>query len=468
MVAKAESDFVDSIFDAEGNLKDNYIKGAKKEATLTQDLTGFAEGLEKVFNSQPWAKPFFLFARTGVNGLNLTAKHTPIFNFLVDEWNDIAFAKPGDFSKVAKYGIETAEDLANARAIQAGRLAMGSAVIFMAGQKFLSGELHGNGPADRQKRQTWLDAGWRPRTMKFGDVWVSYDSFEPFNQILSIIGDIGDHQELMGEEWATDQLQKLSLVVAQGITSKSYMAGLQQFVDIFAGRPGSVNRMLAQMANNTLPLSSFRNELGKVFTPYTRELGSDIESSIRNRNLLSEAIASEPLPIKYDMLTGKPIKDHDFITRMFNAFSPVQLNMDYSPGRKMLFDSGYDLRQSTYYAPDGTNLSKSPILRSLFQKAIGEQKIILKLDKLAENEGIQESIAEMEYDRDNGLRHVEPKKYAHNSRIKSIFDKAKSIAWAKVKQDPRAQKLIAEERQKEIDNIQANRRSVQAILNIPK
>tara|TARA_A100000164_G_scaffold318477_1_gene299587 strand:- start:64 stop:525 length:462 start_codon:yes stop_codon:yes gene_type:complete len=153
---------------------------------------------------------------------------------------------------------------------------------------------------------------------------------------------------------------------------------------------------------------------------------------------------------------------------MFNAISPIQLNMDYSPGRKMLFDSGYDLRQSTYYAPDGTNLSKSPILRSLFQKAIGDQKLIVKLDKLAANAGMQESIAEMEYDRDNGLRHVEPKNYAHNKKIKVLFDRAKKIAWAKVKSDPRAQELIKKERQIEIDNIKANRRSTQTILNIRK
>ena len=468
MVAKAESDFVDSIFDAEGGLKDEYIKGAKREATLTQDLTGFAKGLDTVFKSQPWAKPFFLFARTGVNGLNLTAKHTPGFNFLVEEFNDIAFAKPGDFSKVRKYGIENAQDLANARAIQNGRLAMGSGVIFLAGQKFLSGELHGNGPADRPKRQTWIDAGWKPRSIKFGDTWVSYDAFEPFNQVLSIIGDIGDHQELMGEEWATDNMQKLSLVIAQGITSKSYMAGLQQFIELFSGRPGQINRMIAQLANNTLPLSSFRNELGKVFTPYTRELGSDIASSIRNRNLVTEVLAAEPLAIKYDMLTGQPIKDHDFITRMFNAFSPVQLNMDYSPGRKLLFDSGFDLRTSTYYAPDGTNLSKSPRLRSLFQEAIGKQNLLLKLDKLAQNPGILESIKEMEYDRDNGLRHIDPKKYAHNVRINRMFTRAKEIAWNQIKSDPRIQKLIQEERQKELDAIRANKRSVNTVINMRK
>ena len=246
------------------------------------------------------------------------------------------------------------------------------------------------------------------------------------------------------------------------------MAGLQQFIELFSGRPGQVNRMIAQLANNTLPLSSLRNELGKVLTPYTRELGSSIEDSIRNRNLISENLAANPLPIKYDMLTGQPIKDWDFITRMFNAFSPVNFNMDYSPGRKLLFDSGYDLRTSTYSAPDGTDLSKSPVLRSLFQKAIGEQKILLKLDKLAQNPGILESIKEMEYDRDNGLRHIDPKNYAHNQRIKLIFDRAKQIAWNQIKNDPRVQELIKEERKKQLQSIDANQRSVDTILNIRK
>jgi len=467
-IAKAENSLVDKVFDADGNLTDDYIKNAKAEATLTQELNGFAEGLNKVFEATPWAKPFFLFAKTGVNGLNLTAKHTPGFNFLVKEWNDINFARPDNLEAVGKYGIKTAEDLANAKAIQYGRLAMGSAVIFMAGQKFLSGGLHGNGPADRTKRQTWVDAGWRPRTIKIGDAWVSYDSFEPFNQILSIIGDIGDHQELMGEEWAEDNLQKLAVVIAQGITSKSYLAGLTQFVDLFAGQPGQLNRIASGLVNNTVPLSSLRNELGKIFTPYTRELGSDIQSSIRNRNLITEALAANELPIKYDMLTGEPIKDYDFITRMFNAISPVNMNMDYSPGRELLFNSGYDLRTSTYYAPDGTNLTDSPILRSLFQKAIGDQRLLVQLDKMAADEGIGRSIALMNYHRKTGQRDNEPRDYVHNKKIAKLFDRAKKRAWAKVKQDPRAQALIQEDREREIRNIKAGRESIQRLLNIPK
>ena len=179
-------------------------------------------------------------------------------------------------------------------------------------------------------------------------------------------------------------------------------------------------------------------------------------------------MASNPLPIKYDMLTGAPIKDHDFITRMFNAISPVQMNMDYSPGKQLLFNSGYDLRTSTYYAPDGTNLTDSPVLRSLFQQAIGKQRLLIELDKLAEDEGIGRSVALMEYHRRTGQRDIDPRSYVHNTRIAKLFDKAKKKAWAKVKQDPRALKLIQEDRNRAIRTNQARNESIDRLLNIPK
>ena len=405
-----EDNFNKEIFDANGNITDKAAEFSRKEATLTQDLTGFSAKLGEAFNEAPWARPFFLFARTGINGLALTAKHTPGFNFLVKEFNQIAKAKPGDnLQSLNKYGIFNSRDLMNAKAIQNGRLAMGSAALSMASMAYLSGGLHGNGPTDRTQRQAWLDAGWKPRTIKIGNVWVNYDAFEPYNQILALVGDIGDHQQLMGEEWAEDRLSKLAMALASTATSKSYLAGLQSFVDLFSGAPGQQERIIASLMNNTLPLSSLRNEIGKVLTPYTRELGSDIQDSIRNRNLITENIAADPLPIKYDILTGRPIKDHDFITRMFNAFSPVNFNIDYTPGRELLFNSGYDMRTSTYSAPDGTDLSDSPKVRSMFQQAIGKQNLLATFDKMAQSENMQTSLAEMQWHRKNGLADVEPK-----------------------------------------------------------
>ena len=451
LVRLYEEDFYAQIFDGNGNIIDAATKFARQEVTLTQELTGFAAGLNSVFQQTPWAKPFFLFAKTGVNGLNLTAKHTPILNFLVKEWNDIAFANannPRSMEAVAKYGITSAEELANAKALQVGRLAMGSAVISMGIHSYLSGNVTGNGPVDRQQRQMWIDGGWRPRQIKLGDVWIGYDSFEPFNQILATIGDIGDASQLMGEEWTEDQFQKISLIIAQGFTSKSYLAGMQQFVELFSGRPGQFNRIVASLLNNQIPLAGIRNEFGKLITPYTRELGSGIGDALRNRNLSFEKFPGEDLPIKYDLLTGNPIKEWDPLTRMWNAVSPVSFNLDYSEGRNFLFRSGYDLRMSTYYSPgpNSINLTDSPMIRSKYQKAIGDLNLEKELTKLSRNKKIIASLLEMEKDiRDGNRGAFESKDYYHNKMIGKLFTRARKQAWINIQGSELVQELSSEQ-----------------------
>ena len=467
-----EDDFYSQVYDAAGNITDEALSFARKEVTLTQELTGFAKGLNDVFTATPLAKPFFLFARTGVNGLALTGKYTPGFNFLVKEFNDIALANPADLGSVRQYGITTVEELANARALQTGRLAIGSAVTFMAVQAWMRGDLNGNGPVDRQKRQMWLDGKWEPRTIKLGAVRVGYDNFEPFNLIMSTVADVGDASELMGDEWTESQLQKISLVVAQAVSSKSYLAGIQSFVDLFGGRPGQFDRILAGLANNQVPLAGLRNELGKLFLPYMREIGSGIDQSIRNRNLINEQFAqldgNQPLPIKYDLLNGKPLKDWDFLTRAFNAVSPVSLSLDQSPGRNMLFDSGYDLRLSTYYAPDGTNLTDSPRVRSKFQRAIGQQNLERELDKLAVDPKILASIDQMYRDIRAGKRgQYNARDYYHNIIIKRMFDKARKRAWREINDEAGIAKLIREQRVKK-DLQLAKKNQTATLLNIYK
>ena len=467
-----EDDFYSQVFDSNGNLSDEATKFARKEVTLTQDLTGFAKGLNDVFTSTPLAKPFFLFARTGVNGLALTGKYTPGFNFLVKEFNDIALATDAYLDMVGKYGITNATELANAKALQTGRLAIGAGVVFMATQAWMRGDLNGNGPVDRQKRQMWIDGKWEPRTIKLGAVRVGYDNFEPFNLIMSTVADVGDASELMGEEWTEKQLQKISLVIAQAVSSKSYLAGIQSFVDLFGGRQGQFDRILAGLANNQVPLSGLRNELGKLFLPYMREIGSGIDQSIRNRNLINEQFAqldgNQPLPIKYDLLNGKPLKDWDFLTRAFNAVSPISLSLDQSPGRNMLFDSGYDLRLSTYYAPDGTNLTDSPRVRSEFQRAIGQQNLERELDKLAVDPKILASIDQMYRDIRAGKRgQYNARDYYHNIIIKRMFDKARKRAWREINDEAGIAKLIREQRVKKELQL-AKKDQTATLLNIYK
>ncbi len=449
-----EDRFLSTVLDPDGNITDAATLYAKKEATLTQDLTGFARGLNDVFEKAPWAKPFFLFARTGVNGLALTAKHTPGFNFLVKEYNEIAGATVDNLKDVAKYGITTAEELANAKALQTGRLAIGGSIITMASMHFMNGGLTGNGPADRQQRRAWIDGGYKPRTITIGGVQVGYDSFEPFNLILSTIADIGDYSQLMGEEWTEDNLQKLALVVAQGVSSKSYLAGMQQFVDLFGGSPGQAERIVGGLMNNIIPMSSMRNELGKLFNPHMKELNAGIWQSIRNRNLITEGLAVNEIPTKYDLLNGKPIRDWDFPTRMFNMFSPFSINLDQSEGRKLLFESKYDMRLSTLSSPDGLSLKKSPRLRSLFQKAIGDQNLEAALNRLARNPRVIQSLKFMQNDLNAGRREMDPRTaYVHNQLIHRLFQDARRKAWAQLMSDPEVIELIAEQRRLDAQNL---------------
>ena len=464
MLKKSQDDFFSQIMDADGNIIDDAALYSKKEATLTSDLHGFANKLDKAFSANPWTKPFLLFARTGINGLELTAKHTPLFNMLVEESRDIFFATSKNLDNVRRYGITNATELANAKALMRGRMAMGSGLILMANMHYINGGLTGNGPSNRQQRQLWIDSGWKPRSIKIGDAWVSYDAFEPFNLILSTIGDIGDHMNQMGPEWTEKQYRKLAVVVMQGLSQKSYLASIQQFVDLFAGREGQMERIIASLMNNSLPLSSLRNELGKLFNPYMKELNAGIGDSIRNRNLFMEGLAGEgAVPTKYDMLTGKPIRDWDFPTRMFNAVSPFNISLDYSPGRKLLFDSGYDLRTTTYsYTFGGLNVSfkNHPHIRSMFQKAIGEQNLQYELDLLAQDPQIIASVKSMEADTWNGNRERNPMEaYYHNDMIKALFDRAKKNAWRKIKDKPEVIRLLAESKNRKIDNLTSNKKT---------
>ena len=319
----------------------------------------------------------------------------------------------------------------------------------------------------------WLDNRWEPRTIKLGDVRVGYDNFEPFNLIMSTIADIGDASELMGEEWTENELGKISLVVAQAITSKSYLAGIQSFVDLFGGRRGQIGRIAGSLINNSVPLAGLRNELGKLVTPYMRELNSGVQQSIRNRNAFFEALTgvnplANPLPIKYDMLNGRPIKDHDFLTRAYNAVSPISLNLEQSSGREFLFDSGYDLRQSTYYAPDGTNLTDTPEIRSKFQQAIGLQNLQRQLDKLAANPKAIASMEQMYKDIKSGRRaDFDARDYWHNRQIDKMFQKARRIAWNTIKSQSDILAIIEEQRNNKLEQKRKQRQTAN-ILNICK
>ena len=157
------------------------------------------------------------------------------------------------------------------------------------------------------------------------------------------------------------------------------------------------------------------------------------------------------------------------MTRMYNALSPVSLSLDESPGRALLFSSGYDLRMSTYSSPDGHDLSENPRIRSMFQRAIGEQNLELKLNKLARDPKILAALAELDRDRNSGKRgEYESMDYFVNMKIDQIFQRARKLAWAKLLNDPKVLEIVNTQDQEKLRRRLKiiNQRSIQPILNM--
>ena len=145
------------------------------------------------------------------------------------------------------------------------------------------------------------------------------------------------------------------------------------------------------------------------------------------------------------------------MTRAFNMVSPISLNLDRGPGRQLLFNSGYDLRMSTYYAPDGTNLTDDPDIRSAFQQAIGEQNLEYELDKLSRDKRMISSMQTMIADIKAGRRgEFDARDYYHNQVIDRLFKNARKIAWNKISKNENIAALIAE--QEEIKQKQLNKK----------
>ena len=442
--AKIQDKHYKNLLDMDGNIdvgRDSWLNKQYKEVTLTSELTGIAAKIDDIVKDYPLLQPFYLFARTGVNGLNFSYKNTPLLGALHKESIDILTHKGSDFSKLAKYGIENANDLQNAKNIFAGRQAVGAAVVGSVAMMYQAGLLTGNGPADKQTKEGWKSGGWKQNHIYIGNVGFNYTSIEPFNIIFSSIADVGDNIELMGSEWAEKRLQAIAFVIGRGVTGKSYLSGLDQLMQV-TQNPFSHQSPKAVMNvfNNSLPLAGMRNEFGKWINPHMKELNSSIWDSLRNRNQASEFLASKSLPKKHDILNGKPINNWNIIGRSFNAISPVQIDIrSQSPGRKFLLDSNFDLKTSTY-SHNGYSLVEENHIRSHMQKEMGTAKIRYRgktfnspeeaLNYISTLPDIKISLKKMQENVNHPERmFVDPKDYHHNIAIQNVFQQARTWAW---------------------------------------
>ena len=436
LVRAAEVDFEAKVFSADGRLTDEMAKFAADEAKLTQELKGFAKSLDIMFDQAPFFRPFFLFARTGVNALTMTSKYTPGLNLIIKEHADI-MSKQWDDPALLQYGIKTARDHEIAKSTMRGRMAIGYVFTSLVAMLALNGKITGNGPPERSVRNTWQTFGWQPRSIKIGDSYISYEAIEPFNMILGFAADVVDSQKVMGDEWVGNNFGKLMYVLQANVVNKSFLAGLLQLSDLLTSQGNDAPRVAANFVNNQIPLSSMRNEIGKLISPGMRELESGFWQSIGNRNLWADVVVKGTLlPYRYDQLNGDIIRDWDPITRLTNGILPFNVNIGTSnETREILFRSGVNLAQTFNTGPNGESLEGHADLKSKFKFYMGQENVEAQIAELVEKyPQMKESLLRMETDRREG-QNYNPVKTLHADKIRLLLRNAKRKAWTSLLND---------------------------------
>ena len=457
VLQKAENHYYSKLLDENGDIdttKDAFLDYQFKESTLMTGLGDRMEALQGAFNRFPALMPFFNFIRPSINDFLLDTKRFPVTAALHKEAWSILRAKPGDIKNLKNYGIGTVDELRSAQQMWQGRLVLGTIFTKFFVDKYVEGNLAGDGPADTTIRKSWEDANWQRNKIWFGDVGINLDLLEPYNTLGKAVADVYDNMYLMGPEWADQRLQTIPLIVAGSITNKSMMTGMNQMVDVFKMRPGQIQKIFGSLGNDALGAAGLRNAFGRAINPYMRELGTDIRDTVRNRNLAYEYLAKDPLPKKYNILNGDPAGSRYPLLRILDAVTPFAVTTGNSKALWLLKQSNFDERTSTLSAPsrNGIRLSlrDENEIRSKFQKAIGDSRFDGKsleerLVKLSKDKQILNSINEMHTDMKKGKFEKSPgASYYHNKQIKMIFDQHREMAWTSLMSEPDVKALYEE------------------------
>ena len=435
MLQKMERSLYSDVFDNSGKVIDLAAQRAGQEVALQVPLSGKLAEVDKFLNDVPLLRPFFLFMKTGANAIGVVAKHTPLLARFNGEVNAILKATPEALDDVLKYGIDTAEKLAQQKALVTGRIATGYMTVGAAAGLYTTGRLSGNGPADKETRNAWIKTGWKPRSIKVGDKWVNYDGLEPFASFLSLIADVGDNATSLGSAATEDWFRKAGYLIAMNVTNKSFLSGLQPLTQLISGAQGAGAEVwVGNMINNFVPYGGARNELANILNPGLRELEKDLWDTIKTRNPFLRGT----LPYAVDPLDGSIVKDWDFPTRMWNSISPIQISGKDTETRRLLRDSGFDL--ATTFGTDSYGTPLNPNERSEMAALMGKYNIEGQLAELFKSDQIRKDIEFYRQQREAGVpgstkddpQNLDLRKSLFMNQITQIFNTAKKSAQAEL------------------------------------
>jgi hypothetical protein len=334
----------------DGSILDDDLKEWIAQGTFQGDPFEAVKRFSSFLEAVPVLKWFVPVVNTPSEILRYVGKHTPFLNK--------AFTK--NYAEVAKLAKESKDPEAQAKlAVYEGRVGTGMMMVMGGAMLAATGNLYGYGPPPGSRAKlAWDAAGIRPLTMKVGGKLIDFSSSEPAATILGMTAD-AVNLAMLGYNDAGHHLGAYAaFTIASGLTDKSFFAGMQAIVEMINPRTSESQRevVLANLINNSLPLSGLRRGIFNTISPYRKEYKnlSDRVWEQASAGMVSTGALS------VDPFTGEP--GISATGGFFNANSPIRISTPTEdPLKWALSDDGYGFRdfdrgpQSMEMTPEDKN-----------------------------------------------------------------------------------------------------------------
>ena len=363
-------------FDSNGMISNDAVDSITSEIALNAD-SPVVEGMNAFIKRFPAARTFIWFPRTTANVIDTFGKWSPAGILSADyhklwgplgrkKTSDFAFDEIAEFLKskgkpVDDFAMETFETL---RAEVKGKAAIGSLFVTMAGFAAIGDRCTGNGHYNKSIQRQRVRSGWKRKSCKVPGTnkQVSYDWMGPIGDWLSLTIDVVDNFDSLSVGMQEDLYNKLMFVLGSAVTNRSVLSQLEPMYDVLQGNGAAASRWVSNFGNNLVPLGSWRNELGKIMYPQLRQIRSELDDNLRNRNAWLDAFDPErALPAVVDPIDGKEIGGEDnWFLRVWNR-GPVKVTSLPSKERQFLIDIEFNSNPTLRMSSGGVVLENHEV-----------------------------------------------------------------------------------------------------------
>ena len=207
-----------------------------------------------------------------------------------------------------------------------GRIIMGNLISTTALLASASGLITGNGPRDEQERKLLMQTGWQPMSIRIptpeGDKYVSFAKVDPF---ASFFGLTADFLEAMSKADETKRgegmelfAQSIALALSKNVINKTYLASLDQVVDMLQQPDRFAEKFLQSKAGAFVP-----GGIGALAPLFNNEEQAEIRSV--SDAILAKIPGADGVESKRNLL-GEKIRRNSPV--LVDYFFPTALSQD--------------------------------------------------------------------------------------------------------------------------------------------